>query len=488
MSFISFSQDHYARAWFRLWEPRWYGGTEVVGHPPLVHQLVALGSWLPGANIERAYALLLLLTALLFVLGMGALGEALEGTVEAGRAALLGAAYPVLYLFLFPYGQLPFVFAISGMLLGTSFILNGLRRERTWRVVSGVLLCGAGAAAHPWGILSFAAVPAAVLVNNPEWRRPTGWGVPLALATCILLLCLVVAHPFWIWLQRDGYREVMSSKIDFGINFKPGIAWMGIGSVGAGVAIYAGKSTASRVLGWGTFLCMAVFVLLSMQSGIAADKSLWLGGVCSILAISLAQFWDRSEGKTIFALTLLLFGLGAAASLGGHDVRTTRKFRTTMAEVAGLLSQREHQAWRYLTLGVGNERLELGRRAAAGDLGGGFPWGPGHEFLRGTSYESLDALPLAERRAQEVLAGILSDADRYSLRWVIAAGTEATPLLEAAGFEMRHAWRTGLLLWEKPDVPAVASSEETMPTTLRARLWGILPVLCLILGVVAVFL
>jgi hypothetical protein len=40
-----FLADHYRRAWFDLWEPRWYLGFSMASYPPLVHQAIALLSW-----------------------------------------------------------------------------------------------------------------------------------------------------------------------------------------------------------------------------------------------------------------------------------------------------------------------------------------------------------------------------------------------------------------------------------------------------------
>ena len=50
-----FLADHYRRAWFSLWETRWYLGFSMASYPPLVHQLIALISW-PVEWLIRLFA------------------------------------------------------------------------------------------------------------------------------------------------------------------------------------------------------------------------------------------------------------------------------------------------------------------------------------------------------------------------------------------------------------------------------------------------
>src|SRR5215510_1056207 len=50
-----FLADHYRRAWFNLWETRWYLGFSMTSYPPLVHQLIALLSW-PAEWVIRLFS------------------------------------------------------------------------------------------------------------------------------------------------------------------------------------------------------------------------------------------------------------------------------------------------------------------------------------------------------------------------------------------------------------------------------------------------
>ena len=98
-----FLADHYRRAWFDLWEPRWYLGFSVASYPPLIHQLIALLSWpleyavrwftpgsqpYPGAwrwaGLEAAY-----LVVLLALRGPGRLLSACGGRGGFGHWRLL---------------------------------------------------------------------------------------------------------------------------------------------------------------------------------------------------------------------------------------------------------------------------------------------------------------------------------------------------------------------------------------------------------------
>ncbi len=51
-----FFADHYANSWFEPWDYRWYTGFTVHSYPPLVHQCIALLSYLGGLKFGNVHS------------------------------------------------------------------------------------------------------------------------------------------------------------------------------------------------------------------------------------------------------------------------------------------------------------------------------------------------------------------------------------------------------------------------------------------------
>src|SRR5690348_13670682 len=131
-----FLADHYRRAWFSLWETRWYLGFSLASYPPLVHQFIALLSWpigwvigffapgpeaYPGAFTwvaeETGFVLLLMAALLLLPLALRAFARLFVGPAGANLTALLAVFLPALSLTAWSFGQLPTILATAVVLL-----------------------------------------------------------------------------------------------------------------------------------------------------------------------------------------------------------------------------------------------------------------------------------------------------------------------------------------------------------------------------------
>ena len=192
-----FLADHYRRAWFDLWEPRWYMGFSVASYPPLVHQLIALLSWpleaglrwlqpgperFRGATLwqgeEAAYVLVLLGALVLLPLAVRAFAGLFVGPRTANLAGLLAVVTPGLSLVAWSFGQLPSLMATGMVLLalarGRRYLVGGRRRD----LLQAVSLAAVAAATHH-GVFLFVPFAGAAVVGqvvSGQWLVVSGQG------------------------------------------------------------------------------------------------------------------------------------------------------------------------------------------------------------------------------------------------------------------------------------------------------------------------
>lgn len=467
-----FLASHYFSSYFDLWDGRWYGGFSVGGHPPLVHQLVGLLGRLPGLGIERAYAAMTVVAALSLVAGCAAFIEQLSEPPAPFAAALLVAAYPYLYLFLFPFGQLAFIAAMALGLLAAAALLQGLRSRGGRMYAAASLLAVAALAAHPLGILPLAlgwGLALRCALKAPAGRSD---GRRLLLAGAAAAAgALLGLWPFWTLLQDPNARSLPMGK-------------QGWGALALGAALIVATSglAAWRDRRFGATALGLALLALGLFDGVptvAWDKWIWLAGLAGILGLA------ASLRGTPYAAVLAMAGAAClvvpiSMILGEHGRASTLPRRRALAEVSAFLERPGNERWRYVTLGIGNERLELSRRTRVGSLDGGMPWLAG-EALRGTPFHSFDQLPMEQREAIEVLERVLARADAHGLRWVISGDDRATPILEKHGYRIRSAFRGSVVLWENEAV-APARVLSARPRKLAALGWGLIPPMALGLG------
>src|SRR5689334_15572694 len=120
-----FFADHYRMDWWSLWDTRWYTGFFVTSYPPLVHQLIALLSYIVG--LDKAFAVILWTTVTLLPLAIYGFARIFVGKTSAGYASLGAAFLPSVYLTAHIFGQLPFLLGTVLALFGAASLANYLR-------------------------------------------------------------------------------------------------------------------------------------------------------------------------------------------------------------------------------------------------------------------------------------------------------------------------------------------------------------------------
>ncbi len=464
--------QHALSAFTSVWSTQWDLGHSFAGHPPLLHQMIALLARVPFVGLERSYAVIIALTPVVLTAAMGLFVERLESPRAGDVAAWLTAANPLGYLFLFPFGQAPFLVGTAFALVAGACWLSDTQGPRA--LVAGALFAAAAVCTHAAAVVALAVVAVMALTSRgatSRWR----FGV-LASGAAAVVIAALALKPFielmWAAPAMPGSKldggNLVSTAVVWGM-----IAWSAVVSLGLG-----GRT--GRLIGF-VLIALAVLSVTHVMPGVAADKWLWLAAAFSATGWALVSTTSVPPTLNARAGLVAVLGLLLTSSmvLGGSNNDGYGHRNNALREARIALEQPGSESFRYLTLHVGAARFELARRVRAPSLDTGLPW-VAASSLKGTGFVNLDELPLGDARGQAALDQVLAQADVLHLRWVITADSRATRLLQSRGFDLRSAWKGDLTLWERPSVTPL--EPPVAPPNSTSWPWAVMPLSSTALG------
>ena len=537
-----FLADHYRRAWFSLWETRWYLGFSMASYPPLVHQLIALISWpvawairlfapgpeaYPGAFVwvaeETGFVLLLLAALALLPLAARAFARLFVGPGAANVTALLTVFLPALSLTAWSFGQLPTILATGVVLLalarGASFAQAGRRLHLAQAVA---LAAVAGAAHHGVFLLvpfAGAAVAGRVLLMAPgagarRWVRP---GLRLALWAALSGVAVAaVLWPFLLWsrgqqlqtaIDHASRHNFLTDSLAVWYFFWPmygplllavplgmWLAWRGL----------AWRSRAWRTRAWQRLpLLLVGGVLFVVGLGGTTPLPRWLFGagwvwltydrfafwaallLLPFAALALAWLWRRRRwgrpAGVAFLAAMILWATGA----GWLAVMSrAQPSEIDLGALAEFLEQPAQQPYRYFTLGFGDQLAKLSALAPNGTPDGDYHTARSLPELRVSGLGALDGA-VWNPQGVDAARPFLADAAHYGAKWAFVAHTAYVPVLRAAGWTY-YSSAGPIEIWQHPDVAPVPGPPPNVPGgQWAADWWGIAPLSALLLALAA---
>ena len=474
-----FLASHYASHFFSLWDPRWYGGFWVTGHPPLVHEWVALMSGIPGMGLERAYAILTVIAALLWIFSCQQLLLVMNGRHNTTDGTILIALNPLLYFFLFPLGQLPFLLGITLGILASVCVWQFYKHKDPVILSIGFLLIISAMTAHPLGFLGTLPGLTIYLISSARMSQKIyiilGGLVATAVAAAVLL-------PFLQWIVAKHTRVLPLAKFSL-TNLHPTAVMSVIATCVLLVMTIMGERNRRTVV----FMLLSVIFIAACTVNfrfISEDKLLFLALTSALFSYACGLSVPEIVQKNVICGTCIVGFFLTATVLSHREGITTRHYREATRELIKFFNQEEYAGFRYLTLGLGNERLELSRHGVVETIDGGMPWLRVASGLEATPFYSYDDLPLDDPLARHVLKNILQQSDTLGLRFVVNLKEQAVPFLESAGFRMRNAWKGGVVVWERINLPQKVKNDVPLAEPIWRLLWGFLPLLFCSFGLV----
>lgn len=529
-----FFAGHYADNWFEHWNYKWYTGFTVHGYPPLVHQGMALLSLLGG--LKFGLYSIAILSIVLFVTGVYRYGLLMSGRRDiAGYTTILAVLSTAFLETLHLFGQLPSIIGLSLLLHALPEIYLWIRQGTSRHFFTSLSLIAVMVSSHHvtpiFGMVFFVfPLIGMVIMDNSQviagdfkkvtlgifyrqfkkvfWRI-TGFGIS---SLVLIILCIL---PYWINTKknpitqvpiphgsRDNFLEITSSGLVFflipwgillfllpyffyrfyskrylffGLSFSL-LTLLGTGGTTPLPRMILGENafnilTLDRFTLWATMMALPIFGEFAYRFA--------RGDIRDYLQNSIGSLYHRLLGG--FLAMILLFSVVFTMSLGYFRPAQPEKIK--MLPIVNFLNQDQHDQWRYLTLGFGDQMAWLSALTDAKTVDGNYHSARRLPELTSRAIERLENSKYKGIEGIGSLQQFLTTPEKYHLKFVFSNDKFYDPLLFFCGWQRVDQLENGVMVWERLNVsplPAVLPRED-VPQYLKL-MWGLIPVATVLLA------
>ena len=527
-----FFADHYAENWFETWNYKWYTGFTITSYPPLVHQIIALLSYVVG--LKLGFLTWGMMVVLLFVRGVYRFSMLWVDQRSAEYAALAAVFCSSFVEAIHVFGQLPSMTGLSLLLNACPEIYNWLRHRSKIHFVKAVLVLALTTTAHHvstifgmvffvFPVLGLALLDRAVEEKGSiddlkvkDFILQVWKNLPrvILFGAVSLFILISVVFPYWYWSKtdpitqvsiphgsRDSFIETLSSGLVFFLipwgmmlfflpylfknafrkrNIFLGLSLALMFLLGTGGTTPLPKmllgDTAFNILTLDRFTLWATMLALPFWGAFLRDlfEGTFYHYLKDIWAGWVYRFTQFLVIGGILAFSLFIINIGYFRSLQPESIETD--------PITNFLNKSKHYEWRYLTLGFGDQMAWLAANTQALSVDGNY-----HSVRRLPEMTSraVERLENAKYQGMEGIGALqqfLTVPDKYNLKYIFSNDKFYDPLLYFTGWQYLQVLENGIAIWERPDVAPLPSilPRKTIPDYQR-MIWGIVPITVLIL-------
>lgn len=531
-----FFAEHYATSWFEPWNYKWYTGFTVMSYPPLVHQCIALLSYIGG--LKFGLFTVALVAIILFITGVYRFSLLITASRKAaGYAALLAVFSSSFVETLHVFGQLPSIIGISVLMHSLPEIYLWLKTGAYRYYFTSLSLIAVTVTSHHvtpiFGMIFFIfPLIGMVIMDHAReqvasmkeitfivffksflklFKRIVGFGIS---SLVIIIGCIL---PYWINTKnnpitqvpiphgsRDHFLEITSSGLVFflipwgillviipyifyryyskrylffGISITI-LSILGTGGTTAIPRLVLGENafnilTLDRFTLWASIMSLPMlgeFAYRFIQGDIKARIQEKLGAVYHRLtgALLAALF----VFMTIFTMTLSYF-------------RPSQPAKIEMLPIVNFLNQDQHDHWRYLTLGFGDQMAWLAAQTKALSVDGNYHSARRLPELTTRPIERLENSKFKGVEGIGSLQQFLTVPEKYNLKYIFSNDKFYDPMLYFCGWQRLEQLENGIIVWEKMNVPPLSNILPLVDVSQwQKMLWGIIPILTVIIAFV----
>lgn len=529
-----FFADHYANSWFEPWDYRWYTGFTVQAYPPLVHQLIALLAYIGG--LKFGLFTVALLAIILFITGVYRFGLLLMGDRKiAGCTALLAVFSSTFIETLHIFGQLPSIIGLSILLHSLPEIYLWLRSGNYKYYFTSLSLIAVTVTSHHvtpiFGMVFFIFPLIGMAIMDTSRKKVKDmkevtfrvffqsfkelfWRIA-GFGFSSLILIVVCILPYWINTKnnpitqvpiphgsRDNFLEVTSSGLVFflipwgillflmpylfyrfyskrylffGLSFSI-LTLLGTGGTTPIPLKLLGENafnilTLDRFTLWATIMALPIFgeFAFRMAEGDLRDD----------IKRRFGSVYHKLVGG--FLTGVLLFMVLFTMSLGYF--RPSQPDKINMLPIVNFLNQDQHDQWRYLPLGFGDQMAWLSAQTSAMTVDGNYHSARRLPELTTRAIERLENSKFKGIEGIGSLQQFLTVPEKYNLKYIFSNDKFYDPILYFCGWQRLRQLENGIMVWEKLNVPPLSSvlPKEITPLYLNL-MWGIIPILTIIIA------
>jgi hypothetical protein len=193
-----------------------------------------------------------------------------------------------------------------------------------------------------------------------------------------------------------------------------------------------------------------------------------------LLAHELIERHGRKAVVSLWVLAVATFAMSVAWTV----FRPIESSPFKVDEIISFLNRDNHNKFRYLTLGFGNDFAKVSTYADADTIDGDYNSARLLPELTAYGSGQLYNAKYFGAAGMESLRAVLKHANQYGLKYIFVRDRFYEPLLAFAGWRKTETYDNGnVTLWTKDDVPPAKPVESPMmPNAMEGLEWGILPV------------
>ncbi len=531
-----FFADHYANSWFEPWNYKWYTGFTVMSYPPLVHQAIAAFSFIGG--LKFGLFTLAIISIILFITGVYRFALLMTSNkTAAGYAAILAVLSSSFVETLHVFGQLPSIIGISILMHALPEIYLWIKTGRYRYLLTALSLIAVTVTSHHvtpiFGMVFFIFPLIGMVIMDTSreqsestkaitlkiflrsflklFKRIVSFGM---LSLVIIIGCIL---PYWINSKnnpitqvpiphgsRDNFLEITSSGLVFflipwGIllillpyifyrYYSKRYLFFGLSItilfvLGTGGTTFIPKlvlgDTAFNILTLDRFTLWASIMSLPLFGEFAYRFA--EGDLKTMIQARFGAIYHRIIGAILAGL--FIFMTIFTMSLGYF--RPSQPQQIKMLPIVNFLNQDQHDQWRYMTLGFGDQMAWLSAQTNAMSVDGNYHSARRLPELTTRPIERLENSKFKGIEGIGSLQQFLTTPEKYHLKYIFSNDKFYDPILYFCGWQRLRQLENGIQVWEKLNIPPVPSILPKDDVAIWQKiLWGIVPFLTVIIAFV----
>ena len=529
-----FFADHYANSWFEPWNYKWYTGFTVMSYPPLVHQCIGLLSIIGG--LKFGLFTVALLSIVLFITGVYRFSLLITSNrTVAGYASILAVFSSSFVETLHIFGQLPSIVGISVLLHALPEIYLWLKTGKRWYFATALSLIAVTVSSHHvtsiFGMVFFIFPLIGMVIidvsieqvksikkvtfkvflksTSKLFKRIFAFGIS---SLVIIIGCIL---PYWINSKknpitqvpiphgsRDNFLEITSSGLVFFI-----IPW-GILLIILPYIFY--RYYSKRYIFFG--LSITILTILGTGGTTPIPKMILGETAFNILTLDRFTLWASIMslpllGEFVYRFTkgdfkvLIQGNFGAVYHriIGGVLVglfvfmtvftmslgyfRPLQPQKIKMLPIVNFLNQDDHDKWRFLTLGFGDQMAWLSAQTNAMTVDGNYHSGRRLPEMTTRPVERLENSKFKGVAGIGSLQQFLTTPEKYNLKYIFSNDKFYDPILYFSGWQRLRQLQNGIMVWERLNIAPISSIlYKGEVAEWQKVIWGVFPILTLIIA------
>lgn len=529
-----FFANHYAANWFESWNYQWYTGFTVTSYPPLVHQVIAILSKVVG--LKAGFLLWSFFIILVFIRGVYQFSRIWVGDKVAAYAAVLAVFSTSFGEALHIFGQLPSITGVAFLLNACPELYYWLRYGQRYRLFTGLAFLAITSTAHHvttiFGMVFFVMPTLGLAVMNRCAEKTGGeenihfrdiWKEVIRVLPRVIVFGLtviaitgIVILPYWWWSKsdpitqvpiphgsRDSFIEVLSSGLVFFLIpwgmmlfflpylfrelFRKRNIFLGL-SISLAFLFGTGGTTPipRMALGETAFNILTLDRFTYWASLLALP--FWGQFFYELLQGSFGAYLKRIS-RWLYRFTVGILGLGVILSalmvINFQNFRSIQPRPVEMEPIVNFMSRDKHSDWRFLTLGFGDQMAWLSANTEALSVDGNYHSVRRLPEMTSRAVERLENAKYLGMEGINSLQEFLTIPEKYNLKFIFSNDKFYDPLLFFSGWRKVQQLENNIIVWERPDVPSLPAvlPRKNIPDWHRF-MWGIIPISCLLIGLV----